>query len=204
METTQINKNYKKGFGLLEVLISIIIIVLILTSLVLIGRKALSNSLYLQQRAQAIYLAQEGIELIRQTRDTNWIDGNDQTQWNTLLTSGASSGQGKQYKLVFVDDLKRYLLERLEGTGGDNAAGEKIEFSEQGDNGKIKETVFYRTVTASTIEGEEGSILIGDGENDIVPNKNAIKVTVIVKWQFDGLVKTTSVSEILTNWRPNF
>ena len=40
-------------------------------------------------RLQAAYLAQEGIENVRNTRDSNWLAGNE---WNLNLPSGTETG----------------------------------------------------------------------------------------------------------------
>ena len=76
--------NHKKGFGLLEVLLAGLIIIMMLSALVIVARAAIQNSIYLQQRSQATFLAQEGMEIVRQIRDTNYVDGDNKTKWNTL------------------------------------------------------------------------------------------------------------------------
>lgn len=80
------NKKFSKGFGILEVLISSAIIIVVLGTLVFIAQSSLMNAAYMQERAQAVSLAAEAIETIRQNRDSNYIDQNSETQWNTVGT----------------------------------------------------------------------------------------------------------------------
>ena len=88
------NIKHKKGFGILEVLLAGIVIVIVLGSLVFLARNTLNSSIYLSQKAQATFLAQEGIEIVRNIRDSNYIDSNNKTQWDTLLID--NSGDAKQ------------------------------------------------------------------------------------------------------------
>lgn len=193
------SKNLKKGFGLLEVLISAVIIIMILSALVIIGRRALANSAYLQQRAQAIYLAQEGIEIVRQMRDTNWIDGNNATQWDTLASdvtgpinlTGTSVNE-KKYNLIKHNN--RYILEEESITNA-----EEIKYEDPG-------VTYTRYVKITNYPKDSASQIFPENlENNVHKDLNALKVTVYIEWDFGGGdTKKASVSEILTNWRPNF
>lgn len=188
-----VNKNNKKGFGLLEVLVSSSIIILVLGSVVFVGRQALANSTYSQQRAEAIFLAQEGLESVRQIRDTNWIDGSNKTEWDDLSYDNnaytALAGQlSDNYTLKYFNNVnvkQRYLLTK-------EPSEETIRLDNQD---------YVRIINIAT---PEGTILPGNGTNDVHKDINALKVTVTVKWNFGGIDRTTNVSEVLTNWRPNF
>lgn len=73
--------NYIRGFTVLEVLVAIFVI----TVGVLAAFNAVQNiSASFRTNASrltATYLAQEGVELIRNKRDTNWLDG---SAWNNI------------------------------------------------------------------------------------------------------------------------
>jgi Tfp pilus assembly protein PilV len=62
------------GFGLLEVLLATAIFIVVVGSMVTLSRLALRNAVLSGHRTQAFNLAQEGLESVRQMRDTNWID----------------------------------------------------------------------------------------------------------------------------------
>ncbi len=66
---------HRKGFGLLEVVFSTGIFILVIGSLILLNKLSLRNAAISIHRAQAYNLAQDGLEAVRQMRDTAWIDG---------------------------------------------------------------------------------------------------------------------------------
>jgi len=68
-------KSKKRGFTLIESLLAIgVLIVGILSAFILVIR-SLSNVPLIQSRLIAANLAQEGIELVRQKRDSNYLKG---------------------------------------------------------------------------------------------------------------------------------
>ncbi|OGD65621.1 hypothetical protein A3F08_01095 [Candidatus Berkelbacteria bacterium RIFCSPHIGHO2_12_FULL_36_9] len=76
-----------RGFGLLEVVVASGILMIVIGSSVTLSRMAIKNSVISLERVQAYNLAQEGMEKMRQIRDSNWIDNNSSTQWNDQLVS---------------------------------------------------------------------------------------------------------------------
>ncbi len=75
----------KLGFTLLEVVIAIFVLtVAILGTMILIYNTLLASSIT-SNRLIAAYLAQEGIEIVRNIRDTNWLEGDD---WKNGLGNG--------------------------------------------------------------------------------------------------------------------
>jgi len=63
------NKNKKNGFTLVETLIAIAIFSVALTAFMGVLASSISNTNFAKQKMTATYLAQEGIEYIRNTRD---------------------------------------------------------------------------------------------------------------------------------------
>ncbi len=83
-------QNKKNGFTLVECLVAIsILMVGILSNFILVTR-ALFNATVIEQRLTASFLAQEGIELVRNIRDTNFIKGlkGEGAGWKNKLTNG--------------------------------------------------------------------------------------------------------------------
>jgi len=82
-------KNKKNGFTLVECLVAISILIIGILSGFILVTKALYNATVIQDRLTASFLAQEGIELVRNIRDTNFI--------RSLTSSGVSwrDGLGK-------------------------------------------------------------------------------------------------------------
>lgn len=78
-------KSKKMGFSLIESLVAISILIIgILSAFVLVIR-TLATTPVIQSRLIAANLAQEGVELIRQIRDTNFINSQN---WRTGLAEG--------------------------------------------------------------------------------------------------------------------
>ena len=177
----------RKGFGLLEVLLSAVIIIIILAALVTIGRAALNNNENLIERSQATYFAQEGIEMVRQIRDTNWIDGDNTSKWDTLVWASSAyttTDDSKEYGLQYEQAKFRVLL--LESPAGDELTLNNVKYT--------------RKITVNSVDS-----------SDLIPNGSgtnlkpyALKVTSTVTWNFSGQPKTIELSELITNWRPDF
>jgi Tfp pilus assembly protein PilV len=66
------SKQTKKGFALVEAVISISILALVLTVLGVVGSSLLKSSLDNNARVQAAYLSEEGLEATRLIRDQGW------------------------------------------------------------------------------------------------------------------------------------
>ena len=69
----------KKGFTLIEVLMACFIIIVGVIASYIIVQQIFAQTFNASSRLTAIYLAQEGSEIIRNVRDTGWIQGLD---WN--------------------------------------------------------------------------------------------------------------------------
>lgn len=198
----------KKAFGIAEVLIASTIIVMIVFALTAAGRSSLRAAIYLHQRAQATYLAQEGIETLRQVRDSNWIDATPGTGWSSFdLTSMAAKdypkdGSGNTYsKLAFDDAAKRFKVAGLDSIEA-NITPELI---------NIDDVDFKRTVVFSRIAKDQSATLLPTDNTSASTQKstsvqadiNAIKATIKVTWDNNGQ-KEITMSEIITNWRPDY
>ncbi len=81
-------KNHK-GFTLIEVLMAIFLITVGIGGSFALINRIMDFSSVSSDRLQAAYLAQEGIENVRNTRDSNWLAGNE---WNLNLPSGTETG----------------------------------------------------------------------------------------------------------------
>lgn len=98
------SKKFNKGFSIIEVLVAISVILVSFTgALNLINRSMAFHDLA-YSRLVASYLAQEGIEIVRNIRDNNFIA--NQT-WNNGLAAG-------DYQVQYNDlSLKNYTGEPL-------------------------------------------------------------------------------------------
>jgi len=224
---TRNEKKFSKGFGLLEVMISATIIIIILGSLVLVARASMNNNQYIQMRAEATYLAQEGIERVRSTRDSNWIDQDTNTTWNNLelsanadvIRDGIASGCYEVGKTSDSFGQVRFNLVSASVPSAADCEGYALNnnttYTESIVNypaiviiGKPPSAMdlsapankYYRNVYIDKLINENDVNFM----NGLSPNSNAIKVTANVGFKFNGKQKVISVSEIMTNWRPSF
>jgi len=76
------NKN-KGGFTLIETIVSLAIFSASIVGLIAITSQGVADVNLAKNKLTASYLAQEGVELVRNMRDTNALDEN--LDWNTLL-----------------------------------------------------------------------------------------------------------------------
>ena len=68
-----INKNLKRGFTLLEIIVTVSLISIGLTSIVALTTHIMIFSSFNSSKLIAAYLAQEGIEIVRNIRENNWL-----------------------------------------------------------------------------------------------------------------------------------
>ena len=97
----QTKKNIKKAFSLIEALVAISILMIgILGAFILVVR-TLASAPVVQSRLVAANLAQEGVELVRQIRDTNFIKSRD---FREGLENGVWQIDWKKEQLEFCNE----------------------------------------------------------------------------------------------------
>jgi prepilin-type N-terminal cleavage/methylation domain-containing protein len=74
MRAVQI-KIYQKGYTLIELMVAVVILGLGITGSLFLLNQTLRNTSVVKNNFIATYLASEGVEIVRNIRDTNWRDG---------------------------------------------------------------------------------------------------------------------------------
>jgi hypothetical protein len=74
-----------KGFTLMEAILAIFVITTGLVGVLSLVSQTIASSTFSKDKLIAAYLAQEGIEIVRNIRDTNWLQNLD---WNSGLAVG--------------------------------------------------------------------------------------------------------------------
>lgn len=130
------SKNYQKGISLVESLVTLLFLSLALTPLfsVVLSSDNLSNSV--RNNLTATNLAEEGLELVRSIRDTNWFndlafdtglsDGNYRIQWNSTA--------------LLAHDSSSYLMIGPTGIYGYDSGGTQSQFKRRVNITKIVST----------------------------------------------------------------
>jgi len=182
----------KKAFGLIETLIACAILIIIIGALMSLNVLVTNNVSFTKQRATAYNLAQEGIEGVRQIRDTNLIDADSTTAWDTLVCKDTAPNLvrpsvGTNYKLSAGTFSQCYgTNKRLTLQPVTVADIEKINLSG---------IDFYRKITFEQ-PGVEPAIT-----SESVTEQNAIRATVTISWSTSGKNREVVLKELLTNWK---
>lgn len=94
-----------KGETIVEILIAMTILVLIITSTYVILLRAMKTNTSIKNRVRALNIAREGIEGVRNIRDTNWLrySGNRRNNW--LCRPGISTNPGADNPYVFASPI---------------------------------------------------------------------------------------------------
>lgn len=95
----KIKTKFKAGFSLIEVMTALFIISLGLVGVLSLIVQSIQSQNLNKGLLIAYQLSQEGIELVRHTRDSNWAAGND---WKTNLAPGS-------YIIDYRDSIPRLL-----------------------------------------------------------------------------------------------
>ncbi|MEO5635114.1 MAG: type II secretion system protein [Candidatus Paceibacterota bacterium] len=186
------NKNFKKGFTLVETLVAISIFSASLLAVMAVLSSGIASTNYTKTKLTASYLAQEGIEFIRNMRDTYVLYDvtSAQNGWNTFNTK--LTGASCQTTGCYFDDQSLDYNSRNQAItlitpvacGGpcpqlkyDSVTGK------YGYNNLWQNTVFTRKISITPIAGG-----------------NEVKVTSTVSWTQGSGSYTEVFSENLFNW----
>jgi len=96
----------KSGFTLLEVFVSLTILTVAVLGLFILAKQTISFLPLSEQRLIASYLAQEGVEIVRNLRDVNRLKG---VSWDLGLTGYAAGGEADYSSASLVAWTGRYL-----------------------------------------------------------------------------------------------
>jgi prepilin-type N-terminal cleavage/methylation domain-containing protein len=136
----------------------------------------------ISSRFTAAYLAQEGLEIIRNLRDDNFISiaaspSGDELLWSSeLLTTPCTSGCMVDYKTINTSQLVA-------------DSGVPLALDSDGFYGYTggTPTMFHRTITIAPVSG----------------TADAIQVDVLVTWDYNGQSFSFDANEYLYNWYRN-
>lgn len=167
----------KKGFTLLEVVIAVFLIIVGTTAVFVLITRTISIMAVSSSRLVAAYLVQDGIEIIRSIRDTNWIEiktgsnsGLPPEDWKEGLTA-CSPCEVDYMDTTFNDPSLSFTDQplRIDGNGFYNYTSGTL-------------TKFYRQIS-------------------INPGSDILEVTVTVTWEERGKSYSHTAREDLYNWR---
>jgi type II secretory pathway pseudopilin PulG len=208
---------------LIEVLVAIIILVVgALSAVKLLGLASINNQLT-KERVIATNLAREGLEAVRNIRDTNWLrfGGERRRCWNNLdiaqcLDSDVDGVTDDpilhQQNYIVKFDTSNYRWE-LEAAAGDELdltdgidAAYRLQIDDKKDADPLTGTRLYNhdATGTNTIYFREiyTEYLNDDQTQDATtnPSKNILRVTSKVEWMDRGIISDVTLTTILTDY----
>lgn len=168
--TIFLTKKSGGGFTLLELVISLFIVTVAVSGAFVILQKVITSTTISESNLTASFLAQEGLEIVRNLRDRNWIKG---LSWDNGLTDCTSG----KYCEVDYDDVTPLI-------GVNEATLPRFL--------KIDNAGFYNYVSGKETKFKR-KIYISVSANNL-------KIQVLVQWQDFGRNYEVSVKGELYKW----
>ena len=104
---------YKRGMGLVEILVAVFIFSVVLGVLITVNNFYISNSSRNIKLTKATYLAEEGVEAIRVIRDTNWSDISsllNNTDYYLYFNTASSTWQATTSPILVDSYVRKFIL----------------------------------------------------------------------------------------------
>lgn len=178
MNITRITTKYREGFTLIETLFAILIFSAALVSLLVIAGKGISATGQVKNETIAFYLAQEGLEVVRNIRDSNFVSGNT---WDGGFSGTPDCATPNRCYLDFIGGVPQ--LETVANpTDGDIFFNNGI-YTNQGGT----PTAFTRYVQVVPV--------VNGGTPD------EYTVTSRVRWQSRGITRSVELTTLIKKWR---
>jgi len=189
------DKNTSRAFGLIETLIACAILIIITGALLALNVVITNGVLFSKQRAQAYNLAQEGIESVKQIRNTNYLDGDSRTNWNSLVCKQDAT------PLIQAPNLSgTYIVSSTATTYCSSLQRFFLIPRNTGENVSLDGSVFNRKITFQ--ESGLDPKIYSSTEADIdITEENAIRIIVTVSWTSSGRDQQIQLKSVLTNWK---
>lgn len=166
LQMTSESTNKNKGFTLLEIIVAIFVLLVGVLGAYSVTQQIISYTHSAANRLTAAYLAKEGIEIVRNIRDTNWLEGSS-NPWDEDLTGcGGECGADYLTPTNLDPDLNYYDPDEfLKITNG------FYKYSDTGTTTNFKRKI---TITGGGIEPLEVTVKVTWQEKD--ETKGPIKV----------------------------
>ncbi len=185
-----------KGFTLVETLVALSIFTMSILALLSILGQGISDTSYSKKKIIASYLAQEGIEYMRNLRDTYVLYNPEDSAagWaeflSRLAAESCQTGDGCYFDDQVLDygDTSQPILD-IELNDCDSSCPELRFDKEEGSYGYSgeEESGFFRRINTEEI---------GDADNNVI----AVKIFSTVDWTQGSRGYSLTLSEDLYNW----
>lgn len=171
-------KNKNAGFTIIEAMIAILVLLIAVVAPLSIITSNLNSTFFARDEVIATYLAQEGVEIIRQRRDSNFINIGSGVVWDNGFTSCESGCRVDGTKITLgVPTISPCI----------SGACEDLYLDPNG---------FY----THDADGTVGSNFSRNISTKYNTDRTEILVTVNVSFQTGRRVKTVTVEDYLRKW----
>ncbi len=180
-------KSFSKSFTLLEVILAITVLTIAVGGIFTLVSQTIASVSATQSRLIASYFVQEGIEIVKNIRDTNWLkfqpwdQGLEEGNWEGDYQTGAPPDCPSLAPCFFPCQY-----ESLHFLGIDNDGFYGYNYLPE------NKTIFKRKITISDGEDLDDP---PDGEID------RLKISVEVFWKERGEIHSIMAQEYLYNWK---
>lgn len=202
----------KKGESIIEVMIAAVVITLTATAAAVLLSSAFASNALTRDRMRAINLAKEGLEAVRNIRDTNILRSGafKDSCWNFLEILNEDNTcndkiiqatpfrliQEGRKQLILTDDYKWYLLDKGNVTGNYHDDFKVVPLDLGA--GANDPTVFYRVIDIKYFElnSTTGNPSTISGPEDAT----IMSVTSTVYWKFKGQENKVVLKTMLSKY----
>ncbi|MDD5651926.1 MAG: hypothetical protein PHX98_00825 [Candidatus Moranbacteria bacterium] len=152
----KINKGKKSGFSIGEVMLAVFILGITLTALISLYVTGINELIDERDSVVASLLAQEGVELMRNVRDNNWVDTSSPDSFDGIGSAGST-----ETCTIDIDDNNPFC------TGSDYSLYYSSDFYTHngGDNTEFKRKIIISDPDASGSDEERKVISIATWNN---------------------------------------
>ncbi len=166
----------ERGFTLIESIVAIFILLIAIVMPMAVVARALFAANYAQDQITAVYLAQEGVELIRNARDNNVLSGS--ALWDQGNLSNCYGANGCYVDAIHSNSTVNACSGTCPYVQEDMGGG----ISWYGNDSDWGNTKYIRTIKLSKISDYE------------------IKINSTVIWETRTSPRTVLVEDVITNW----
>lgn len=185
--------NKINGFTLIEVLAATFLLTVGVGATLIAVNQTSAFTQVTSSRLTAIYLAQEGIEIVKNIRDTNFLKINKGiagvTWYGDLCLTSPCNWKADYTTTSFINDCASPTAHNCDTYDGDKLNFDVSGFYKYSAAGQ--QSLFKRKITISALEDL-------DTPPDGIPDK--MKVQTLVSWEERGRSHEVTVQEIFYKW----